>query len=471
MEFSNYSDVFISNGNRVLQSNTKASTTNDRQWKNFTSNINFRHLFDSTGKELTSDFDFLGYRSTNDQQLTNSYFDANGVPAKASDYLLGDLPQDINIYTAKVDYTHPLKKGAKFEAGFKTSFVETDNNAIYDSLINGVRKRDIGRSNHFIYEEYVNFTKQFNKKWSGQFGLRVENTIAKGNQVTTGERFKRNYTQLFPTVYVQYTADAKNTWVVNYGRRIERPDYEDLNPFILFLDRYTFQQGNPNLQPQFSHNVELTHTFKGFLTTTLNYTNTTDIINDVLEQNNDENQTYVKKANIAKQRQYGISVSAGFPVQKWWNVNLYGNLYNNNFKGVLNGDFVEVGATTAVFNVSNQMKFKKGWAAELSGFLRTPGVDGVFRIKTLGAMNLGVSKQIMKGKGSLRLNVRDVLWTQKAKGDIKYSNIDAAFQQQRDSRVVNLGFTYRFSKGKVGQRRKVGGAGDESSRVKVGGDN
>jgi hypothetical protein len=217
--------------------------------------------------------------------------------------------------------------------------------------------------------------------------------------------------------------------------------------------------------------VELTHTYKGFLSTTLNYTNTTDIINDVLEQNNVENQTYVKKANIAKQRQYGISVSAGFPVQKWWSMNLYGNLYNNNFRGVLNGDFVEVGATTAVFNVSNQLKFKNGWAGEVSGFLRTPGVDGVFKIQTLGAMNLGVSKQIMKGKGSLRLNVRDVLWTQKANGSIKYSNIDAAFQQQRDSRVVNLGFTYRFNKGKVGQRRKVGGAGDESSRVKVGNEN
>ena len=97
--------------------------------------------------------------------------------------------------------------------------------------------------------------------------------------------------------------------MLNYGRRINRPDYEDLNPFIHFLDRYTFEQGNPNLQPQFSHNIEISHTYKGFLTTTLNYSKTTNIITEVLEQNTIKNETFVKKSNIASQRQYGVSVA------------------------------------------------------------------------------------------------------------------------------------------------------------------
>ena len=377
-----------------------------------------------------------------------------------------------------MDYTHPLKKGAKFEAGIKTSFVKTDNNAVYDSVNYGLKVRDIGRSNHFIYDEnvnaaYVNYSRPLGKKVFGQFGLRVENTNAKGNQVTTGVKFKRNYTQIFPTAFFQYTANEKNSFVLNYGRRINRPDYEDLNPFILFLDRYTFEQGNPNLQPQFSHNVELSHTYKGFLTTTLNYTATTDIINEVLEQNTDRNETFVKKANIAKQRQYGIAVSAGGQVYKWWSGNVYANVYNNLFEGIVNNDPVKISATTAQFNVSNQFKFGKTWGAEVSGFYRTGGVDGVFRIKGFGMMNMGVSKQILKGKGSLRFNIRDVLYSQKIKGDIKYSNIDASFRQMRDSRQVALGFTYRFSKGKMNgsQKRKTGGAGEEQNRVKTGGDN
>lgn len=409
--------------------------------------------------------------------MVNAYFNAGGIPTIKADTLLGNLPQDINIYSAKMDYLHPLKNGAKFEAGVKTSFVRTDNNAVYDSINYGVRVRDIGRSNHFIYEEnvnaaYVNFSRPISKKVFGQLGLRVENTNTKGKQITTNQQFERNYTQLFPTAFVQYKINDKHTLGLNYGRRIERPDYEDLNPFILFLDRYTFQQGNPNLKPQFAHNVELTHTFKGFLNTTLNYTNTTDIINDVLEQDANKNETVIRKQNIARQRQYGISVSAGGQVTKWWTGNVYANVFNNLFKGVVNGDNVEIGATAAQFNVSNQFKFAKTWSAELGGFYTTGGADGVFRIRDFGMLNMGISKQILKGKGTIRLNVRDMLYTQKIRGDIRYSNIDASFQQRRDSRQVAVGFTYRFNKGKVNaQKRKTGGASEEQNRVKTGGEN
>jgi hypothetical protein len=237
----------------------------------------------------------------------------------------------------------------------------------------------------------------------------------------------------------------------------------------MFLDRYTFEQGSPDLRPQFSHNIELSHTFKGFLTTTLNYSKTTDIIEEVLEQRIDKNQTFVKKANIANLRQYGISVNAGGPVKKWWSVNVYANVYNNFYSGIINNDYTEIGATTGQFNIANQFKFGKGWSAELSGFYTTPLVEGVFKIQDFGALNAGIGKQVMKGKGNIRVSARDILYTQKINGTSKFSNIDAAFQQQRESRVVNVNFTYRFGKGKVnGQKRKTGGASEEQSRVKTG---
>ena len=476
--FTNQSDVMIYDPTLVLKSNTIANTSNDREWKNFSTNLNFRHTIDSAGQEITADVDYLTYRSANQQYLINAYYDPNGVPTHKPDTLLGSLPQDIDILTAKVDYTIPLKKGAKFETGLKTSFVETDNDALYDSVNYAVRVPDFGRSNHFIYNEnvnaaYVNYSRPFTKKWFGQVGLRLENTNAKGNLITTGEKFDRHYTQLFPTVFIQYKPSDKNSFVLNYGRRIQRPNYQDLNPFILFLDKYTFEQGNPNLQPQFAHNIELTHSYKGFINTTLNYTKTTDIINDVLEQNTDKNETYVKKDNIAKQRQYGISVSASGPVKKWWTPNLWANLYNNQFEGIINGDYVKTGATTLQANLQNQFQIGKKLSAELSGYYNSGGVQGVFRIKSFGMVNMGISQQIFKGKGTLRLTGRDVFRTQKIKGEIKYSTVDASFQQRRDSRQVALGFTYRFAKGKVGNtpKRKTGSANDETNRVKTGGEN
>ena len=165
-------------------------------------------------------------------------------------------------------------------------------------------------------------------------------------------------------------------------------------------------------------------------------------------------------------------MNAFFPITKWWTSNIYVNVYNNEFSGIINGDAVTVGATTGMTNIMEQFKFKKGWGAEVSGFYRTEGVEGIFRIKPFGNINLGLSKQMMKNKASLRLSVRDAFLTQRIKGESKYSNIDAKFQQFGESRVVNLSFTYRFMKGKVNApQRKRGGANEEASRVKSGDSN
>ncbi|MBS1580439.1 MAG: TonB-dependent receptor [Bacteroidetes bacterium] len=466
--------INISDPNAVLQSKTLAAASNPDNPKDFSTNLNFRRVLGKKGQEITADLDYINYNSTASQNLNNKYYDSYGNPTFKPDTLLGSLPQTINIYSAKIDYTMPLKNEVKFEAGIKTSYVKTDANASYDSVINGNLVHDYNRSNHFIYEEnvnaaYVNFSKPFSKKITAQLGLRLEHTVSKGNQITTNIQFNKNYVQLFPTAYVQYTLNDKNTFVLNYGRRIRRPDYESLNPFIEFIDKYTYQQGNPNLQPQFSHNIELSHTYKNFLTTTLNYTNTTDIIQQVLEQNTATNQTYVKQANIAKQHQFGIAINAATQFTKWWSSNFYVNVYNNLFSGIINNTYEEIGATSAVFNISEQLKFNKGWSAEVSGFYRTKAVESVFTINPFGQMSVGVSKQLLKNKATIRLAVSDILYTQKVSGYNKLGNIDASFKQDRDSRQVSLAFTYRFNKtkGKVAnvQKRKTGGADDEESRI------
>jgi hypothetical protein len=465
----NVTDIYDS-----LTNETRAYSTGDQHWKNFSMNLNFRQLLDTAGTELTADLDYITYDSKNNTSMINSYFDGGGYPTIKADTLLGSLPQNINIYSGRLDYTHPMKKGMRIDFGLKSSFVKTDNNAGYDSIQYGAVAHDYGRSNHFVYQEninaaYVNFVKPITKKWNTQLGLRLENTNANGNQMTTGQKFARHYTQLFPTAYLQYTANKNNSFILNFGRRIRRPDYQSLNPFINFLDRYTFQQGNPNLKPQFSYNVELSHAYKGFLTTTLNYTRTTDIIQQVIEQNVAKKETFVKQANIAKQRQFGFAVNASNPVTKWWRNNLFLNVFNNKFAGIVNNSYVEIEATSLMLNGSQQFNFAKTWSAEISGFYRTQGIEGVIHAKPIGMLAVGLTKQVMKNKGTVRINLRDVFKTQNFRGSSKYSNIDAAFQENRDSRVVNIGFTYRFNKGKINQRKRSNGsANDEQNRVGVG---
>ena len=471
--------------NHNLTDITTASTETKEKWKNFSSNFNLRSKLDTAGQEITADLDFIQYKAGSVQPLTSAYYDNAGNLKQAPDVLIGKLPTNIKIYSGKVDYTLPLKKDAKFEAGFKTSFVNNDNNARYDSLKADYSVLDSGRSNHFIYDEninaaYVNYNRPLGKKWSAQLGLRLENTnsngISKGYTFSTVEnkfvytetKFKRSYTQLFPTVYLQYTANEKNQFVINYGRRIKRPDYEDMNPFVHFLDRYTFEQGNPNISPQFSHNVELSHTYKGFLTTTVNYTATNDIIQQVLEQNDHTNETYIKKANIASAKQVGLEVTANKSITKWWSGNIYTNVYYNHFKGLVNNEPISIGITTYMVQLQQQFKFGKVWAAELSGFYRSKSLEGVIYIKPMTQVNAGVSRQILKNQGSLRLNVRDVFAAGVFRGYSKYGTVDANFKNVNDSRAVSLTFTYRFNKGKLKatSSKRNSGASDEQNRVK-----
>src|SRR5204863_2458008 len=220
------------------------------------------------------------------------------------------------------------------------------------------------------------------------------------------------------------------------------------------------------------HNIELTHTYNGFLNTTLNYSRTTDIIQQVLEQNTSTNETFIKKANIASQNQIGLSISAYKEIKKWWSGNVYINVYNNHFKGIVNKvDHISIGITGMMVQAQQQFKWGKGWGAEVSGFYRTKGLEGVIFIQPIAQVNAGFSKQVLKNKGSIRLNFRDIFAGNKFKGYSRYGDVDARFIDINDSRAVSFSLTYRFNKGKLkaGSNRKTDGASDEQNRVKGGG--
>ena len=471
--FNNSNNTYLEDATSAVQSRTTANSINNGEWKNFSSNINFRHVFDTTGRELTADLDYSNYTSASDQFLGNHYYDANNNKTAPSDTLVGSLPSNINIYSAKVDYAQNIGK-AKLEAGLKYSSVKTDNDARYDSLKNNSYVHDFGRSNHFVYQEqiqaaYVNVNKSLSKKWDAQFGLRLENTTSNGRQLTTSETFKRNYTQLFPTAYVSYKMNEKNVFSLNYGRRIDRPDYSDLNPFIEFLDKYTYQAGNPNLRPQFSHSVELNHSYKNFLNTTLNYYKGTDIINDIFQQNDATRETYVTKQNIASQEQIGIAVNAQVPIVKWLDFNVYANFSNNIYKGIVNNAYVKVSSNFFMSNMQAQINLGKGWKTSVDGFYRGKGLQGVLLISAMSAVNAGVSKSVLKNKGTVKLGIRDIFMTQHNTGTAQYGYIDTRFSQERDSRQGSISFSYRFGKGKAGApKRKIGSADEEKGRVNAG---
>jgi len=459
----------LSDANHEETSSMVSLTENKIDFNNFSGNFNYRHVFDTAGTELTVDLDYIGYRNTSDMLLTTEFYD--NMHQQSSDPLLlkGHLPSDINIYSIKSDYTHPFK-GGRVEAGIKSSYVKNNNIVDYQRL-NADKWVPDSRSNQFIYDEninaaYVTVNKQL-KKWTLQGGLRVENTIAKGYQVTNDSTFKRNFTDLFPNAYITYTINQKNSLTLSYGRRITRPNYQDLNPFTYFLDSLSYRQGNPYLLPQFTNNVELTHTFNGKIITTLNYNNTTDVISQIFKQNSQTKIVYFTADNVAKFINMGISITAPVTITKWWNTNFFTNIYNNHYKGIYNAEPLDISYTSFMVNITNTFTIKQGFSLELSGFYRGKGVDQLTINQPIYQMSIGGQKNILKNKATVRLNIRDPFAWQEYRGVTDYGNIYAKIHNKFDARQVTATFTYRFGKNiqQPPQRRRNSATQDEQNRV------
>jgi iron complex outermembrane recepter protein len=306
------------------------------------------------------------------------------------------------------------------------------------------------------------------KKWSLQGGLRVENTIAKGFQVTNDSTFKRNFTDLFPSAFISYAINKSNSLTVSYSRRITRPSYQDLNPFTYFLDSLSYRQGNPYLLPQFSHNIELSHAFKGKLITTLNYNNTTDVISQVFKQNSQTKIVYFTADNVAKFTNMGISITAPIPITKWWNTNTFANVYNNHYEGIYNGAPLDMSYTSFTFNMTNTFTIKQGFSLELSGFYRGKGVDQLTINEPIYQISVGGQKNVLKNKGTVRLNIRDPFAWQQYEGVTEYGNIYAKIHNRFDARTVTVTFNYRFGKSNQQApppRRRSSATQDEQNRV------
>lgn len=457
----------------LLNSNVTSNSNHDK-WKNYTLNFNLKHTFDSTGKELTADIDYASY---NQQVIQNSTTETtyNLGQALTPPYILrGDLPSDIAIKTFKIDYVHPLNKLSRLEIGAKSSFVSNDGNAQYFLKQDDSEVIDLNRTNHFIYHEninagYLNFNTKFNKT-GVQLGLRGEQTIADGKQLSTNATFSRKYFQLFPTIFVRQEINKNNELSLNVGRRIQRPNYQDLNPFKFFLDIYVYREGNPELQPQFTFNSELTYTFKQQYSITFYRSRTRDIISTVLIQNDITKVAAQSQRNLNNLETIGYNISIPVKYTKWWNGNWYFENYHNRYWGrFLNGEFNQQ-LTTCFVNTTNTFTIGKSWSAELTGYYQSPFLFGTFKILSQAQIALGVQRQLWQRKGTFKVSVSDPFLTQRNNMIVRYQSLDMTLRRRLDSRFVMVSFNYRFGKSTVAPaRRRNGGSEEENRRIQTNG--
>lgn len=464
----------ILNESYQLDSTIVAHNTQNNSFRNGGINLNFRRRPTKTGPEFSMDADYIHYGTGNVQDFNNyTYLPDNTLSEQ--DRLSGNLPAGIDIYSLKGDYSRPLQNGWKVDAGVKSSKTKTDNVADYFSTVNSVTKPDYDKTNHFIYAEtihaaYINSSHE-GKRWSMQLGLRAEYTVSDGRQlgnaVKPDSAFKRTYASLFPTAYLIYKLDSagRHTLTLDYGRRINRPYYQDLNPFISPLDKFTYYVGNPFLLPAYTNNVQLSYSYKQKITAGFRYSSTQNNTNETIEIVNGT--YYSRPGNIGKITNISGTLEGDIALKKWLNFGFYTEVTNIHSQTAFYTGFLNTQGTYWFVQPNLRFTFPKGWAAQIDGVYQTGLTANQFYLLPRGRLNCGFSKKLST-KLTARAAVNDILYTNINRGIINYlANTEANWRNANDTRTLTIALAWRFGKAISNLRKHdQNSAQQEQNRVK-----
>jgi outer membrane receptor protein involved in Fe transport len=448
---------------------------NDQRGRN-TFNLNYR--FDNKkGQTLNIDLDYGAYRNRSDRYQPNRYFDASGETLFSQTITSFDTPTDIDIYTAKADYETGLL-GGTLGIGAKLSQVISKNAFLVYDETNGSPVRNDFSSNLFDYEEnvyagYVNFVRQLSEKWNLSAGVRAEQTDVTGNLQAFLPELQEppvtlNYLNWFPSAGLTWQVAPKHALALNYGRRINRPDYNVLNPFKNQLSQLSYEKGNPFLRPEIVNNLELGYTLAFRYNFKVAYSRTSDQITRLIgPDENDPRANFITWENLAMQTIWSANISAPVQILKWWNA--YLNLsasHLNNQADYGDGAVVDVQAFT--YNIYQQHTFDLplGFKGEISGWYSGPGVwGGVFRYEPSWSLDLGLQRKFLKDRLNVRLNANDIFYESGWDGISEFNGLISEGSGRWDSRRVNLSLSYNFGNQNVKSRKRKTGLEEEAGRV------
>lgn len=434
-------------------------------------NLNYRYA-DTKGNELTVDADLVNFRRRGTSYQPNYYRTVGTNILLDEKIFRNNTPTDIDIATAKVDYETPISKG-KLGFGGKYSNTKTKNTFDFYNVYGGTDYKDLTRSNKFNYKEivtalYVNYNTPLSKKTTLQAGVRMENTASEGNLISAvpkpDDKVKRNYTNFFPSGALNYMLDQKNTLNLSYSRRIDRPNYQDLNPFEDRVDELTYRKGNAFLRPQYTNSFKLSHTYKYRYVTSIGYSHISDFFAQIIDTLG--NKGFITQKNIAEQNIFSINFGAPIAITKWWNAYATFNGYHSAYKANF-GTGKVLNISVEAFSLYAQQTFnlKKGTTAELSGFFNSPTVwGGTFRSRALGFIDIGLQQQLFKGSGTVKVSFTDVLRTLRWKGTSDFGGSYLIASGSWESQQLKVNFSYRFGNNQVKAARQRKTATDEEDK-------
>ncbi|MGY6520325.1 MAG: outer membrane beta-barrel protein [Mongoliitalea sp.] len=437
--------------------------------KRFFGNLHYLGILDSLGTKLSSDIDFTRMRSDSEGLLSNMNW-MNEPINVSRDFIRTLNDMDYRIFTAKVDFTKPFGKGRVLETGVKGSWVKSDNNLNLAKAVEEEPFMPDPNSNQFIYEEnvlaaYANYRSKFSEKVSFNAGLRAEHSDITGTSLTLDRLDKQNYLSLFPSVSVQQAISKDYQIIYNANRRIARPNYRLLNPFVFYIDPLTTEQGNPNLRPQFAHNLEMNHVIKNAYQFTLSYSLTNDVFQQIFTQDEETRTTTTFTSNLDKAQNFNFRTMIPVEIAKWWNSNHMLQVTNSRWKSMIGDALLDVAQTSLTFRTQHNLTLPAGFKAEIVGMYISPAQYGQATIKGFAWVDAGISKNFMKEKLSLTVNGTDLFASQIIRANVQFDNIDTQFRQYRNTQGVRVTLRYKFAQGENFRIANRSGSTEERNRL------
>jgi len=441
------------------------------------STYNLNYALNKKTNSLNIDLDYGRYRNTQQYDQPNRYYEEDEITLRSEVLTSYDTPVDIDIYTAKLDYETDLA-GGKFGTGAKFSRVSTDNTFLFYNGIGNDRLRDDRRSNEFFYDEdvyalYGSYARPLSQKVNFSGGLRMEITDAQGDLDAFVADLEEDpidleYTNFFPTVGFTYQHAHDKAWSLNYGRRINRPDYNVLNPFRVQMSEVSFMKGNEKLSPEIVNNLELGFTYAYRFNFKLSFSRTTDQITRLIAPDDEDPRAgFITWANLATQDNIGFNAALPFQVTEWWNafVNI-GAGYIDNQADYGDGAVVDVQAFTYTLFQQQTFTLPKGFVGEISGYYAGPGVwGGVFKYDPTFSLDLGLQKKFFNDNMNIKLSVNDIFFASGWQGVSNFDGLEGIGNGNWDSRRVSLSVSYLFGNKNVNSRKRKTGIEAESKRV------
>lgn len=455
-----------------IDSSIIANSPSSNSCRNQTYNLNYKSVIDTTGQELTIDLDYANYRSQENINY-NNYFSAGYEGLNKPPLIFrNSTPSSVSIKAAKIDYSLPFSTKTSVDFGLKSSWVSTDNDFKFENFANSQWQNDPTRSNRFIYDENINaaygtFKHQF-KSTSVEAGLRMEQTNSKGNSISEQKIVRRSYLNFFPSFAVNQKISELNMLGFTYSRRIDRPDYKSLNPFIYFVDLYTFAQGNPFLNPQYTHAFEGTYNYKKALNITLGYSITHNLILDVFLPDNEKKTLYQTVQNLDKQSAYNFTIAYPTSISKLWSMdNTITTNYNQTKSSGLAGLDYDRKKVTFSINSTQDFTISPTLSAQLSGDFISAQIYGTYAVKPYHGIDFGIKKTFMEKRVNLKFALNDIFNSRKAQISSALPNLNYNLNQKLETRIFRLNVNYNFGSTAIkATTDRNTGLSDEAGRIK-----